>query len=209
MRNGQSAMTFMFTSVTTNKEKNMSFVTYTEYHEPNSSLVEGVYYNENTKELTVDLNDEIYRYTNVPKETVRAFVEGRGYGGSAGKFYTPEIKRKFGPGEYVGYYSAVEFDPVKVLTAATVGTPKDLTYAPDAKVTDNTGNHLSLTPGDLRVATPQDVRLARYDVQFIVNGQEKNYTLTSTSVAQAAIEVTSLGDALGLSFEVVGVVKFD
>src|SRR5690349_19856459 len=107
-------------------------VEYTDSFTGNSSLVDGAYYNENDRSLTVDLNDEIYRYNGVP----RSVYEGLRDADSQGGYYGRYVKRSYGPGSHLGNYDYANFFEVSKSTPATsVGTPKNLTVAPTSGVT--------------------------------------------------------------------------
>lgn len=189
----------------------MSRVTYTEVFAPDSSLVEGVYYDANTRELTVVLHDELYRYSGVGKSTVEAFKNAR----SAGRFYTSTVKRNYGPGEYLGSEWDADYDevsegaapdmsaPLYDATKATIdtkGTPKGLTYAEGAVITNvgETGNAstFSLTPAPV-------LKTARkHKVAFDTPNGRREHTLLAESVEDAAGEIVKLGDMLDLDFDV-------
>lgn len=189
----------------------MSRVTYTEVFSPDSSLVEDVYYDANTRELTVVLHDELYRYSNVDKRVVNEFKNAH----SAGRFYAANIKRTYGPGEYLGTSWDVDcdgvvegaapdmssplYDAAKDATSGAKGTPKGLTYAAGAVVTNagnTSANVFSLTP----TAPVETTR--KHKVTFETETGTKVHTLQAGSVDEAANAVLDIGDMLDLDFTV-------
>lgn len=187
----------------------MSRVTYTEVFSPDSSLVEGVYYDANTSELTVVLHDELYRYSNVDKRVFNEFKNAH----SAGRFYAANVKRTYGPGEYLGTSWDVEYDEVsegaapdmtsplydaaEAAVSGTKGTPKGLTYAVGAVVTNvgDTGT-FSLTPTDAAVQT------RKHKVVFETDTGVKTHTLQAGSVDEAAWAVRDIGAMLDVDLTV-------
>lgn len=137
----------------TNKETSVTRFEYTRLTEPDSSLVEGVYYNENNNAVALDLNDDVYVYRGVSREQHDALVGAD----SVGAYYNTYFKKQFGPAEYLGSYWAVELDIIEVEPK----TEKNLTYAPNAKVTtvDNDGS------GDLAPTTEHSLGNSTLTVQ--------------------------------------------
>lgn len=105
---------------------------YTKSFETSSAVVDTAYYNENTGEVLLDLNDKMYLYQNVPSEAVALLVRG-GEHGSVGRHYNEVFKPAFGPAEHLGWYDDVEtFQVVKEKTDTTAPTPKGLYTTPDS-----------------------------------------------------------------------------
>ena len=78
-----------------------NMVTYTHSADGGgSTLVDEFFYNENTEDLYVDLNDKVYLYKYVPKSVFDKFTEAE----SKGTFYNSNVKGKWGGGEFLGEY---------------------------------------------------------------------------------------------------------
>lgn len=101
----------------------MNDFTYTEEFYVVSSLIDSVYYNANDRTAVLDVNDRIYRYSDVDRDDVEALANGRDSNGSVGAHYNRVFKTKYGPGEYLGDYDEVDYDIVPVEGKPT---PKDL-----------------------------------------------------------------------------------
>lgn len=97
---------------------------YTKSFSVSSTLVDGIYFNENENYVIIDLNDELYKYDNVTADDVAALV--RGDAGSVGAYYNKYFKAKFGPGTHLGEWDDWDLESVPV-NKETPGTPKDLT----------------------------------------------------------------------------------
>ena len=211
----------------------MSTITYTDFFDDfSSSLVDSVAYDRPTQAAYVDLNDEVYRYDNVPVEAVEALVNadsvGRAFNGS---FMSRGFKQKFGPGTHIGNWASLSYEerpsaPVVSSTTSTNGlVGKNLTYAPNATVDGQTISDNVVTPDEVRVSlgvpttTANPVRVAlkvpsnevpdtagsrKYTVHFESNG-EKTHTLEATSVEDALKQVASAADMLGVRVKVTGV----
>jgi hypothetical protein len=99
-------------------------VEYTKKFDVVSSVIEGVYFNENDNTVVLDVNDTLYKYDNVGGLDVGALAVAD----SVGAYYNQTFKKKFGPAEQLGDYD--EFDFVQVAVdkeTATAGVAKDLT----------------------------------------------------------------------------------
>lgn len=183
----------------------MSEFEYT--HNPytkSSSAVDEVWYNENTKQLAVDLHDDVYVYSGVPKSRYEALV----HADSLGRAFR-EIKRDYGPSEYLGDVDYIEFDEVSYeapdmgnfASVTDVRRSKGLTYAADATLNGeplatSTGPHLSLTPATAKA----DVR--RHTVVFETAVGVKSHDVQVSSVDEAAATVREMGNAFGVSVNV-------
>lgn len=153
-----------------------------------SSLVEGAYYNAETRELAVDLNDDVYVYASVPPATYKALVSAP----SVGRAFQ-NVKRTYGPSTYLGDYDGVDF--VKAPSRDAVGTPKGLTLASDAKVE----NRFNLVSENHGVATiPAGVKFKHEVVFTLGNETERTYTVQAGSVNEALDALTEATSALGL-----------
>lgn len=193
----------------------MTDFTYTHTAPVNSSAVDEVWYNVDTKELAVCLHGDVYVYEGVPFDRYQNLV----YAMSVGRAFR-NIKKDYGPSEYLGdeayltiekkVYDAPDMsgdfaDHTKARQVA--GTPKNLTYAEDAvvdgKPVGDTGNssgpHLSMTPAGDNAAT------YRMTVHFESNGAERTHSLTAADVDEAARRLEEVADALGVEVVVKGV----
>jgi len=192
----------------------LSTVEYTHAESLDSSAIDEALYNENTRELTLDLNGNYYRYPNVPKHVWEALLEAP----SAGRFYRETVKKNYGPAESLGSLNWDEFNEVKIEDKTTenvihvpanrwggyaVGTPKDLKVTDDTVVTTTT-NVFNLTAA----APSADVR--KHAVTFEVNGVRRTHNLKAESVDEAVQAVNDIADMLSLTFVVKEVtVYFD
>lgn len=164
---------------------------------PHSSAVDEIWYNEDTKELAVDLHDEVYVYSGVPKARYDAFVLAN----SKGRAFR-EIKRDYGPSEYLGDAAYLDIDraPVPAADMSAVGTPKGLTYAAGATIVNNTNTvtassgagYLSLTPA------PAKSTARRHKVVFDTPHGTKSHEVSAESVEDAAQQVTTFTTVLGV-----------
>lgn len=170
-----------------------------------SSLVDGVFYNHNDNTVTFDLNDRLYRYSNVSETDALKVAEAD----SAGREYQV-FKRKFGPGEYLGEYDDVNWTKVDQKPTFTLssggGTFSGQTY---------TGT-VNSNVVQLNVPTQ---KVNKFKVGFVVvedNGFQgsvseiKYHTLLAASLADAVSKVEELAKMLDLVFKVKEVtVYFD
>lgn len=180
----------------------MTTVNYTLDAYPASSLVDGIYYDENTQALTIDLNDDIYTYAKVPVDEFYTFVAAA----SAGKHY-PYIKRTYGPAEKVGVWDEINFKRVNKPATDTVGTPKGLTDDTiNVAVNSNRpglitgGTYVTNTTNTFSLTAPETEAVLDHVVEFTVNGQEKAHTVKTTSVDEAVGALNEIADMLDLTF---------
>lgn len=166
-----------------------------------SSAVYEAYYNEHDRKLAVVLSSgHAYVYPGVGIHTYNELVGST----SPGKFYALNVKRNYGPGESLGYvgFDSDEFEQTRGVPAPSmdaVGTPKGLSYAKDAKVTDLSDRRISLAADN----TPVGAKF-KHTVVFTVDGgnREKSYTVDAGSVNEAVEALRSATDALGLTVKV-------
>lgn len=161
-----------------------------------SSLVYEAYYNENDQKLAVVLDGGYgYVYPNVPKHVFDTLVTSASPGG----IYNYTLKRNYGPSEslgYVGYENRREFRTL--VGAATVGTPKGLTYASDAKVTG-----IDLSAGRVTLTTVPGNTERKFAVTFEVNDQTRSHTPAGVNTfGEAEDAILEIGSMLGLEFKV-------
>lgn len=202
--------------------------TYTkEASDAASSLVEGIFYNENDQTMVVDLNDSLYQYTGISEQVFSDFVAAD----SLGAHYNTVVKVNYGPADYLGNYDDLDWNRVAVNTKPTADvTSNDWTYSSDSINTTITAG-----PGQIYIANPptQEVSLATpevpsnpatggiddsvveatFKVHFTLVGHDKKYKFDAESAnsVEAAIDelnayVSRLG-ARGVVSKVV--VKFD
>lgn len=195
-----------------------------------SSLVDGIYYNENTNELAVDLNNQIYVYDGVPTTVYEVFSKAH----SKGRFYGQNIKRNYGPSTFLGVYEDVDFLRSTATPAADMsstfanggfvtpaqareglGMPKNLSYATDATVTNVGVSGGSVSPvrvsgaSTTGTSTGPNISLSldsptprRHAVTFEVNGKTKTHNLRAADVDEAVAEVLAIGNMLDIDFTV-------
>jgi hypothetical protein len=157
-----------------------------------SSLVEGIFYNANDRTAVFDLNDRLYKYSNVGRFDVAKVATAQ----SAGSEYQM-FKRRFGPSESLGEYDDVEWKKVDTR----------LSVASNAITSNNviTTNHTSLN-------VPSSPVYSNFKVGFVVGNQTvmKYHNLMAVNVLDAAAKVKELGLMLDLAFKVKEVtVYFD
>lgn len=167
-----------------------------------SSAVDAAYHNKKSNELAVVLkSDGVYLYTDVNEQAFRDFANAW----SKGRHYALTIKRKYGPGEYLGDVEDVNF-VVPAADMGSTGTPKDLTYAEDAVVDSKP---LSPVVGNVyNLGTvPVKSEARKHVVSFTVGDSDvvKTYESPADSVDKAAQALVYLGETLGLDFSVKGV----
>lgn len=196
----------------------MTTLLYTTAHEDlDSELVYDVLYDADTREAHVNLQGQFYTYSDVPAHEVDALVNansvGRAFNGS---FMSKGFKQKFGPGQK--RYSTTISKRELVVANAPAGTPKDLTYAPNAIVdgkpvspdavrvslgypqTTASTNRVSLTVADEPVELPK----FKHTVHFNSNGA-RTYALEASSVDEAVEELQKVAAMLGVEAKVTGV----
>lgn len=106
----------------------MSNLYFTDELDINSSSLDEVYYNKNTKDLFVTFqnSDYIYKYSGVPQETATALENA----GSQGRYYAGAISGKFTSEKLYYYYFNFVKQDAPALTDVTnvyninVATPK-------------------------------------------------------------------------------------
>ena len=188
----------------------MSYFEYTDYAEPSSSLVDGVYFNANTNQIALDLNDSVYVYKNVDEAD---FVKFRTEP-SAGRYYNTEFKVKHGPGDYLEDYGYVDFEPVVKNKVADAGTPKDLSKPTkeyslninDANAPFGTVETVGATK-EYSLKTPAPVVRASesgdYKVEVIYSlkgyDTEYNFTTEADDVSDALDELSDNLKVMGLT----------
>lgn len=176
---------------------------YTQTADVDSSAVDEVYYNANSKELAVDLHDEVYVYQNVPKARYEALVNAD----SVGRAFR-EVKRDYGPSEYLGYCSEVDYVPTReafdAVDMASVGTPKALTYAENAKVDGVrvSGSGSTSTGTLLTLSVPERNKSRVFAVEFESGDKVRTHTLSAESFGAAEQAVLNIGAMLDLEFNV-------
>jgi|SRR5690606_17439649 len=175
----------------------MSDFNYTMMFRPeNSSLVDGVWYNENTLELVVNLGGSIYAYTGVPRERFNDFAAAQSAGGEY-----QSIKRDFGPGRYMGHEYELYFLYEFPKRTESVGTPKALT--------DNTNDNLTVinmtSPGLVTLGNQGDSETTastedaiRHTVNFVIDGSLFSHTVHAGSVGEAVGALNEVMHSLGM-----------
>lgn len=182
---------------------------YTDEVDPNSSLVDVAYYNANTKDLALDLNDQVYVYENVDEADFRKFYTEP----SAGRYYNTEFKNKYGPAEILGHCDDLYFKDVPRESTASAGTPKDLTEPTkeyslninDAKAPFGTVETVGATK-EYSLKTPDVVAKTNggdflIEVKYTLNhsGTEHVFSTNSDSLDDAMDDLNRSLTALGLT----------
>lgn len=179
----------------------MSDFNYTLHFTPNnSSLVDGVWYNENTQELAVNLDGSVYAYTGVPRERFNDLAVAT----SAGREYQG-IKREFGPGQYVGQGFELYFVYEPPKRTETVGTPKNLTVEPNngsfslsSSGTFHSGGLVTLGSQGVTETTAATEATRRHTVNFVIDDSLFSHTVHAADVQGAVQGFNEVMDSLGL-----------
>jgi len=151
-----------------------------------SSVVDQIWYNQNTNVMYVSLHGTVYSYSDVPLHVFTAFKSAA----STGSYYSNNVRGKFssnavGPANEVSAY----------LTALRVGAAENVTK----KVQEpNLESQTRLT------LAPPSTKPTRYEFGFTVdNGvDEKVYGVTAQDQDKASEALGDVADALGLTFNV-------
>lgn len=177
---------------------------YTHSTTPDSSLVQKVLYNANTKELVVNLRGWGYKYSDVEQSDYHNLISAD----SVGSAYT-DVKREHGPAEPLGQFNYVNTNVVWVRpTNTTVGTPKDLKVSDDTIVTTATApatQVFNLYSNEPQVSVSSEPTVRRFHkVVFDVDGGAtgKSYSTEAGSVDEAVKSLTDVVDSLGLEVTV-------
>lgn len=164
-------------------------IEYTKTFTVYSTLIDGVYFNENDNTVVLDVDDTLYRYSNVSHADVAELVKAD----SVGAYYNQTFKPTFGPAEKVGYYTDVHYHSVPVKKNSP-GTPKGLTE--DATNTVNAyvfttpstatassapTKEFSLNSEPTGVETVTTDDSVRVRVHFTLNGSEDTYKYDATA----------------------------
>jgi hypothetical protein len=183
-------------------------VEYTHESGPlDSTAVDWAGYNTHTRDLFVDLHDQVYVYHNVPKDRYDRMVSAD----SVGREFV-QIKHDFGPSDYLGHYADVEYEQVKVtqeafesnvVTSASGFTPKGLTYGNGASVTDLSGNTSTYFTLNNTAPARSGNSLREFVVEF-TSGSDKTHSrhVEADSFASAEADVLEIAEMLDLTFEI-------
>jgi hypothetical protein len=203
------------------------------YPDNQSEVIRLFAYNENTRDVHVVLQDnEVYSYPNVPQSVLDEFIKSE----SAGAYYNTHFKRTYGPGTHAGSYGGAPWKFVEKIdkneeTRVAVGTPKGLTYADDAVVTnrDAEQSYVTLGAGVNEPATggavsstgiqsvfttnansgPFNINPFRtHVVTFTIEGMEgeREYQASTQNVDAAVADLNAYASQLGLTVKVLRVV---
>lgn len=199
---------------------------YTHKKDVDSSALKTVLYNENHNKLVVITHeDRAYCYRDVPLVIYNTLVNT----GSVGNYYAVVIKRGYGPHAWSQSRHYVEFVDANALAsdmsstsveafsnvgsstgphvhAQAVGTPKGLTYAEGAEVTQREDFITLTTQTDV---APTAVKLKfEFHVFFTLNGSEKMFATSAGSVNEALENYKAATSWLDLETKVVKVVQY-
>lgn len=167
-----------------------------------SGLVDEAYYNENTGDLAVDLNDKVYVYKSVPADVADLFEDAN----SAGEFYNDHIKRQYGPGSRLGFWTTVKYvevpaEPKEAPVYATGGPVTVGKVAESVLTTHEADRMFSLKPF---TAVEVEGTEREYSVTFKVDGLDgrRTYRTKANSLDEAVGNVLDIGKMLNLTFVV-------
>lgn len=166
-----------------------------------SSLVDGLYYNENTRQLAVDLQDRVYVYSSVPKAVADEFVSAPSKGG-----YFRGFKSRFGPSEFLGDWEYIDFEEESFKPAPSDGrfvTGGGTEPLPSTPTTSSTSGSTGVT---LTFPTTSTNNLRKHTVVFEAGGKEHEHNLNVASVDEAVNGLKVIADMLGVPMTVKRVV---
>lgn len=196
----------------------MTDFTYTDASTKSSTAVKSAYYNSDDKTLLVVMreNGNAYRYDGVPSWVWTDFKASS----SVGRYFSTKIKPSYGPSKFVGIGKNLRIEakntvasvtslpnaryslgtpPVAPGRRAAVGTPKGLTVAPNATVTNG---QIAAN----KLAAPVLPLVKSSTVKFATEIGEKSVTFDDKYTVEAAhAEVFKIADMLGLEIEVKSV----
>jgi hypothetical protein len=175
-----------------------------------SEVVDEIFYNEKTKELTVVLNDteNVYKYSGVLVHVWNAFEQAV----SKGYFYNKLVKPTYGPASNLGWADTVSFEDANeaqvysIHAGNSVGTPKGLTTNEDTKVSTNVTAfplkaESTATYATVHTSAPEvkfDDAIST-DVVFNLGGSDATTTFNDVvTVSGAVAEITRIAEMLGL-----------
>lgn len=180
---------------------------YTKTFDVDSSLIDEVFYNANDNTVVLDVNNEMYRYSNVTLQAVEDLVNGKGYNGSVGAHYNSLFKKTYGPGEDLGGWYVVDGIKVPVQNDwSGTAVPKAMTTN-EARVDNNLPTvEYSLQPlADFK----SDAEAVRSTVFFTIYGTGDKvfeYKSNKDEVAEAVAEVNDHVSKIGAHGKVLKVV---
>lgn len=163
-----------------------------------SSLVDSVYYNDNTQELLVTLmSADSYLYSNVPFNVYTSFDAAD----SLGYYYNTQVKRRYGPG--------VRLSQV-VFAEAPATVPQSFYTLPSPTLTSTTGKPYGNTFVSLAPESAAEALATQYThvVHFTVEGgnEVKTYSVEAGSdIHEAVDKLVESASALGIDITVKGV----
>lgn len=185
-----------------------------------SSALRSVYYNENRRTMAVVTHDEhVYVYDQIPLTVFHTFINA----GSVGNYFATVVKRLYGPSindaplnnTFLWSESDVAADMSTTSVGsstgphvhheATVGTPKGLSYAGGAVITQREDEFIPLTTPDSEF--PAAVQF-EFHVFFTLNGSEKVFGTSAGSVNEALENYKAATSWLDLETKVVRVVQY-
>jgi hypothetical protein len=168
-------------------------ILYTHKATPNSTAVEQVWYNYNTKELYLDLHNVVYRYSHVPVSVYNNLLNAD----SKGQYYRDKI-RNYGPAARLGpaINLGKRVDPAPVAFRTEEVKPVRLS-----------GTSFTL-PSTTKTLTPQlslakDVSNSDYvhEFTFVIAGSEDR--------KQHTVKASSMDDAVERMFEFASLFNTD
>lgn len=188
----------------------MSDFEYTHNPRVNSSAVDEVWYNADNKELAVNLHDEVYVYQNVPFARYQALV----FAGSVGRAFR-EVKRDYGPSEYLGYRSDLDIEQKSYAApdmsggyarGGLVTTPRTVIHDATKSEPVNTNDEPVNTaggPSEYVSLKVEDVTTSRnHRVVFETEHGVKTHDVPAESVDEAKAVVENLATLLGVDAKV-------
>lgn len=150
-----------------------------------SSLVEGIYYNQNTRQITFDLNDSIYRYEDVSLEEAEKIAKSKSVGSAYSQF---KKNRSIGKGgQYLGHYTEIDWEKVDASNFASQNVGISLS-----------GNTWSSAIAPKYSLVADVAPKKNFKVGFTIDGGSlKHHNVKAESVDAALVEFKGLASVFG------------
>lgn len=163
-------------------------IRFTIKDQANSSLVNNVWYNENTQDLYLELSGVVYRYSSVPVQVYRDVTEAH----SPGSYYGDYIRSQYKPATRLGVLQNLTQQVVVVVPTSYV--TNNVTFGQNKAAT------VSFTPTP-QLALTKDVEPdenLRYDLVFTLPGDnvEKVHTVQALNVDDALHQLFDFANKL-------------
>jgi len=182
-------------------------VYYTGRAQLDSSFVNRAWYDRDTHTLTLELNNSVYQYAEVPAYVYDSLV----YAPSAGTYYRQNISGLFAGGRLGPVTDMVQIDRKAVLPPFAVRQGEQVVPAAIAKVDLTKVQKIPLPA----VGTQVGPQVFDYTLHFSLSdgdqeSEERSHTLKAASLDDAIEDLFDLADTLGRTLTLKGAsVRFD